>query len=83
MSEITELIRRANEGESQAREQLLAALYRDLRRLAHSRLARSETLTLLDTTSLVHDAFLKLLDSKELQFADRGRFLAYSAKAMR
>jgi RNA polymerase sigma factor (TIGR02999 family) len=83
MSEITELIRRANAGESEARDQLFAALYRDLRRLAHSRLTRSETITLLDTTSLVHDAFLKLLGTGELQIANRGRFLAYAAKVMR
>ena len=83
MSEITELIRRANDGEPQAREQLLAALYRDLRRLADSRLARSGRVTLLDTSSLVHDAHLKLLDAKELQPADRGRFLANASKAMR
>jgi RNA polymerase sigma factor (TIGR02999 family) len=83
MSEITELIQRVNAGDIQARDQLFAALYRDLRRLAHARLNRSETITLLDTTSLVHDAYLKLLNARELQFADRGKFLAYAAKAMR
>lgn len=83
MSEITELIQRANAGDIQARDQLFAALYRDLRRLAHARLNRSETITLLDTTSLVHDAYLKLLNARELHFADRGKFLAYAAKAMR
>jgi RNA polymerase sigma factor (TIGR02999 family) len=83
MGEITDLIQRVNVGDNDAHDRLFSLLYRDLRRLAHSRLHRSETITLLDTTSLVHDAYLKLLATGELRFADRGRFLAYAAKVMR
>jgi RNA polymerase sigma factor (TIGR02999 family) len=83
MGEITELMRRVKLGDGAAREALFTALYRDLRRLAHSRLRQNETITLLDTTSLVHDAYFKLLGAEELEFADRGRFLAYAAKVMR
>ena len=83
MGEITDLIQRINAGDSAAHHQLFSLLYRDLRRLAHSRLNRSETITLLDTTSLVHDAYLKLLATGDLRFADRGQFLAYAAKVMR
>ncbi|HTT11259.1 MAG TPA: ECF-type sigma factor [Burkholderiaceae bacterium] len=83
MGEITDLIQRVNVGDGDARDRLFSLLYRDLRRLAHSRLNRSETITLLDTTSLVHDAYLKLLATGDLRFADRGRFLAYAAKVMR
>lgn len=83
MGEITDLIQRVNVGDGRAHDELFSLLYRDLRRLAHSRLRQNETITLLDTTSLVHDAYLKLLGAGELRFADRGQFLAYAAKAMR
>ncbi len=83
MGEITELLHRLNAGDAQARDELFAALYRELRRLAHARLVRNETITLLDTTSLVHEAYVKLSNAGELAFADRGHFLAYAAKVMR
>jgi RNA polymerase sigma factor (TIGR02999 family) len=83
MSEITELIHRANAGDSLARESLFAMLYQDLHALARSRLRRSETITLLDTTSLVHESYLRYVNSRDLEFADRGKFFAYAASVMR
>jgi len=83
MSEVTLLLRRISEGDSLARNQLFALLYDDLRRLAHARMRRSETITLLDTTSLVHEAYLRLLGANELAFEDRGRFFAFAASLMR
>jgi RNA polymerase sigma factor (TIGR02999 family) len=83
MSEITELIKRVNAGDSAARESLFAVLYQDLRTLARSRLRRSETITLLDTTSLVHESYLRYVNSRDLDFADRGKFFAYAASVMR
>jgi len=59
------------------------ATYRDLRRLAHARLRGSARNTLLDTTALVHEAYLKLSAANELQFPDRPRFLVYAGRAMR
>ncbi|MBN8489475.1 MAG: sigma-70 family RNA polymerase sigma factor, partial [Burkholderiales bacterium] len=60
------------------------ALYQDLRRLARSRLRRSEGVTLLDTTSLVHEAWLRLrgLDAAGLPGGE-GQFLAYASRVMR
>lgn len=83
MSEINELLRRLNAGDPTARDSLFAFLYQDLRKLARSRLRRNETITLLDTTSLVHESYLRLLNARGLEFADRGRFFAYAASAMR
>ena len=83
MSEITELIHRVNAGDAAARESLFAVLYQDLRTLARSRLRRSETITLLDTTSLVHESYLRYVNSRDLEFADRGKFFAYAASVMR
>ena len=58
-------------------------LYVELRRIAHSRLRRSEPITLLDTTSLVHESWLKLLHGGAATPSDRSQFLAYASHAMR
>ena len=83
MSEITTLLRAAGMGDRQAADQAFALLYADLRRLAHSRLRRSGELTLLDTSALVHESFLRLHGMKDLAFVDRHHFLAYASKVMR
>ncbi|CAM3852280.1 ECF-type sigma factor [Roseateles saccharophilus] len=83
MSEITELLRRVNTGDTSARDSLFALLYQDLRELARSRLRRSETITLLDTTSLVHESYLRFLNARELDFGGRGKFFAFAASVMR
>lgn len=83
MSEITELLHRVNAGDPNARESLFVVLYQDLRKLARSRLRKNETITLLDTTSLVHESYLRYLNARELEFSDRGKFFAYAASVMR
>jgi RNA polymerase sigma factor (TIGR02999 family) len=83
MEGVTLLLKRIGEGDNKARDELYALLYDDLRRLAHSRVRRSETITLLDTTSLVHDTYLKLVNAHQLRFEDRGKFFAYAASLMR
>jgi RNA polymerase sigma factor (TIGR02999 family) len=72
-----------NNGESGAAPDLFALLYHDLRRLAHARLQRNEPITLLDTTSLVHETFLRVLKSGRLEVSERPHFLAYAAQVMR
>jgi RNA polymerase sigma factor (TIGR02999 family) len=83
MSEITELLQRVNTGDEEARDKLFARLYQDLHQLARARLRLNETITLLDTTSLVHEAYLRYLNARELEFADRGKFFGYVASVMR
>jgi RNA polymerase sigma factor (TIGR02999 family) len=83
---MTEIITGASgvrSGGHQALDALFSELYRDLRRLAHARLRRREAPTLLDTTSLVHESYLRFLRAGELQVADRSHFLAYAARVMR
>ncbi len=82
-SEITTLLERVGQGDAGARDALYVQLYPELRRLARARLARSETITLLDTTSLLHESYLRFLQARELTFEDRGRFFAYVASVMR
>jgi len=62
---------------------VVSLLYGELHRLARSRLRRSGELTLLDTTALVHESYLRIQQAGKPDFADRQHFLAYAAKAMR
>ena len=69
--------------EPAAFDQLFHLLYADLRQLAHARLRRSGRLTLLDTTGLVHEAYLRLLSAGSLAADDRSQFMSYAARVMR
>ena len=62
---------------------LFPSLYHELRRLARSRLASSGRHTLLDTSALVHEAFLRMQRDGGVQLKDREHFLAYAATTMR
>jgi RNA polymerase sigma factor (TIGR02999 family) len=64
-------------------QEIFSLLYDDLRKLAHSRLRRNEPITLLDTTSLVHETFLRVLKSSRIDVSEGHRFMAYSAQVMR
>jgi RNA polymerase sigma factor (TIGR02999 family) len=70
-------------GDPAALERLFATLYQELRGLAHSRLRRSPGLTLLDTTGLVHESFLRCVNAHRVLEVDRSRFLGYCARVMR
>lgn len=83
MGDITQLLRRAREGDRQAFDQLFQALYPDLRRIARARLAPHVRGTMLDTTALVHEAYLKFEQAARLTPGDRTHFLAYAARVMR
>lgn len=66
-----------------ASQELFGLLYRELRQLAHARLRRNEPVTLLDTTALVHETYLRVAKAGRLEIADRSQFLAYAAHVMR
>lgn len=83
MTEITTLLRAASAGDSQAADQVVALLYGELHRLARSRMRRSGELTLLDTTALVHESYLRIQQAGNRDFPDRQHFLGYAAKVMR
>jgi RNA polymerase sigma factor (TIGR02999 family) len=58
-------------------------MYAELRRLAHHRLRHEPADRSLNTTGLVHDAYLKLIDVERAQFNDRSHFLAMASRVMR
>lgn len=61
----------------------LPQFYAEMRRLARARLARGGPLTLLDTTALVHESFLRLQRAKDFPVSNSEHFLAYATKTMR
>ena len=83
MPDLESLLRAADAGEPAAIDQVVALLYDELHRLAHSRLRRSPESMLLNTTSLVHEAYLQFQRKQSVGFASRHQFLAYAAKVMR
>ena len=82
MSEITILLKAASAGDRQAADQAFALLYADLQRLAHSRMRRSGNITMLDTTALVHESWLRFQGAGEAAFADKQHFMGYAARVM-
>jgi len=73
---------RAAQGDRNARDHLFAALYDELRRLARRELHRGGPPE-ISATTLVHEAYAALAGRENLNFPDRGRFMAYMARAMR
>lgn len=83
MGEITALLQRARGGERAAIDEIFEQLYPELRRLAHARLAGHVRDNAMDTSSLVHECYLKLIGGRQLTLQDRAHFLGYAAHAMR
>jgi RNA polymerase sigma factor (TIGR02999 family) len=81
--DVTELLRAHGRGQGDAFERLLPLVYDDLRQAARAQLRRLRVGETLDTTSLVHEAYLRLVDQTRAEWQDRGHFLAVSALAMR
>jgi RNA polymerase sigma factor (TIGR02999 family) len=83
MGQLTALLGRLQEGDAVARDALFAATYDDLRRLAHARLRDGGRNTVLDTTSLVHESYLRFVTAGALRADDRRKFFAYASQVMR
>jgi RNA polymerase sigma factor (TIGR02999 family) len=84
MSDVTRLLCAMDQDDPRAAEQLLPLVYGELRRLAASKLAREAPGQTLQATALVHEAYLRLLDSGQPQdWSGRGHFFAATAEAMR
>ena len=83
MGQVTTLLSAIGAGQPDALGDLYALLYPELHRLAHARVRRSGDLTLLDTTSLVHESYLRFERTGAVAFRDRSQFMAYAARVMR
>lgn len=81
--QVTQLLEGCARGEEEAFERLLPLVYDELRRIAARQLRRERSDHTLQTTALVHEAWLKLVGQEERAWANRHHFLAIAALAMR
>jgi RNA polymerase sigma factor (TIGR02999 family) len=84
MTEITRILSALRDGQTKASEELLPLVYQELRALAASKMARETPGQTLQATALVHEAYLRLVDTTEpQQWSSREHFFAAAAEAMR
>jgi len=81
--EITRLLQAYSEGDPRAFDQLLPLVYDRLKRIARSRLRSERPGHTLNTTGLVHEAYLKLVDPPDVDWQDRAHFMAIASRTMR
>ena len=81
-ADITHWLDAARDGDRAALDRVLGTLYHELHAMARRQLAGQYGQT-LDATALVHEAYLKLIGRRDVQFDDRAHFFAYAASAMR
>ncbi|MBC7771354.1 MAG: sigma-70 family RNA polymerase sigma factor [Pyrinomonadaceae bacterium] len=82
-ADITQLLKQASCGEQRAVDVLLPVVYDELRRIAERSLRRERVDHTLQTTALVHEAYLKMVDQREVEWKNRAHFFAIAAQAMR
>jgi len=80
---VPELLQRSRAGDEGALNELVAALYGELRRVASRHLRGERTGHTLQTTALVHEVYLKLAGDREFGFNDRAHFLSVASRVMR
>jgi RNA polymerase sigma factor (TIGR02999 family) len=80
---ITRWLAAWRQGDRRAPEELLPLVYRELQRLARGYLRKERTNRSLETSALVHEAYLKLLPQRGIEWADRHHFYGIAAQAMR
>lgn len=80
---VTRILQDARAGDREVADQLVPLLYEELRLIARSQRRRSPRGEALDTGSVLHEAYLRLVDQTSAVWADRVHFLAYASRAMR
>jgi RNA polymerase sigma factor (TIGR02999 family) len=83
MDELKALLQRARDGDEEARTKLFAVAYEELRSRARAQLRDGGRNTLLNTTVLVHESYLRFLQAGQLSGTERGYFFSYAAQVMR
>lgn len=81
--EITQLLLAWRSGDQTALNQLMPLIYQELRRLAHHFMDHERRGNLLQTTALVNEAYLRLIDSSQVQWESRAHFFAVAGQLMR
>src|SRR5262249_41221455 len=84
MSEVTRILSAIEQGDPHAAAQLLPLVYDELRKLAAEKMAQERPGQTLQATALVHEAYLRLVDTDQVQrWNSRGHFFTAAAEAMR
>jgi RNA polymerase sigma factor (TIGR02999 family) len=84
MTDVTQILSQIESGDPSAAEQLVPLVYEELRKLAAAKLVQEKPGQTLQATSLVHEAYLRLVDAKEVQHWDgRRHFFSAAAESMR
>ena len=81
--QVTELLLAWRQGEESALEKLTPVVYEELRRLAHRYMGGERAAHTLQTTALVNEVYLRLIDGKQVNWQNRAHFFAVSARLMR
>jgi RNA polymerase sigma-70 factor (ECF subfamily) len=81
--EVTELLLAWNKGDSSALYRLVPLVYAELHRLARGYLRRERAGHTLQTTALIHEAYLRLIDARRVQWQNRAHFFGVAARLMR
>ena len=83
MTDVTRILEEVSQGDPKATDQLLAAVYGELRRLAASKLSRERPGQTLQATALVHEAYLRILGGESAKWDNSVHFFGAAAEAMR
>ena len=81
--DIASLLQAHATGDGKALDRLMPLVYEDLRRIAHARLRSERGMHTLDTTAIVHEAYLRLVSSADQTWEDRAHFFAIAARVIR
>ncbi len=81
--EVTELLRHWTQGDEKALEELVPLVYKELRRLAHYHLQSERSDHTLQSTALVHEAYLRLIGNEPVHLQNRSHFIAVASRLMR
>ena len=81
--EVTRLLNQWQNGDAGALDDLMPIVYQELRKLAHIQLSGQRPAETLNTTALVHEAYLNLVDDLKIQLNNRAHFFAIASRVMR
>lgn len=82
-SNVTAMLRELSQGRLDVLDGLMTVLYEELRRIARAQLQQERPDHTLDSTALIHEAYIRLVESEQVQWQDRHHFVALAARTMR
>jgi RNA polymerase sigma factor (TIGR02999 family) len=81
--QVTQLLQRWNDGDEAAIDQLMPLVYDELHRLAHQHMRREKAGHILQTSALINEAYLRLVDQPQIRWENRAHFFGIAARLMR